>query len=81
MYLVNNTADGNTTITIRDPSTGKRCVLPTYSRGKAPSVAKRATVVEVPDEEQPPIKMGDTASGLSQNLNFIISDKRLRRQV
>ncbi|KAJ6566276.1 hypothetical protein B0H19DRAFT_914782, partial [Mycena capillaripes] len=45
--VVNNTADGKTTITIRDPSTGKRCVLPTYSRGKTPSLAKRATVEEV----------------------------------
>jgi hypothetical protein len=53
---VQNASDGSQTITLKDPNTGKRCSMPTHSRGKhhESKNPKRATVESVPDEEDRP---------------------------
>ncbi|KAJ7473486.1 hypothetical protein FB451DRAFT_1175121 [Mycena latifolia] len=56
---VQNNLDGTQTLTIRDPNTKKRCTMPTHARGtfstltqpKRTSSLKKATVEEVPDED------------------------------
>jgi len=39
--LVKNEKDGSQTLTLTDPNTGERCVVPTYERGKPPEILKR----------------------------------------
>lgn len=39
--IVHNSADGGQTITIKDPNTGRRSTLPTYTRGSDPMISKR----------------------------------------
>ena len=39
--VVANSADGGQTITIKDPNTGRRSTIPTYTRGSDPAIAQR----------------------------------------
>ena len=57
---VQNHSDGTQTMTLRDPNTGRRCMLPSHPRSKKPTsettpsvpqTQRRATVESVPDEE------------------------------
>lgn len=45
--VVHNYADGGQTVVVTDPNTKKRCVLPTYERGRPPSIMQSS-----PAEEQ-----------------------------
>ncbi|KAF9003208.1 hypothetical protein BDQ17DRAFT_1242178 [Cyathus striatus] len=38
---VKNYIDGAQSVTIKDPNTGERCVIPTYARGEQPTIMKR----------------------------------------
>ena len=38
---IKNTKDGGQTITIKDPNTLRRAVIPTYARGKGPSLVEK----------------------------------------
>ena len=51
---IQNSTDGSQTITIKDPNSGRRCTMPTYTRDapEGSTGTKRATVEEVPDEEE-----------------------------
>lgn len=37
-----NTSDGNQTLTLRDPNTGKRATIPTFAKGKPPTHIQKA---------------------------------------
>lgn len=39
--LVKNEKDGSQCLTLTDPTTGERCVMPTYERGRPPEILKR----------------------------------------
>jgi hypothetical protein len=41
--VVVNSTDGGQTVTITDPNTGKRAMLPTFDRGKPPNILKMQT--------------------------------------
>ncbi|KXN92376.1 hypothetical protein AN958_08095 [Leucoagaricus sp. SymC.cos] len=41
---VQNTTDGSQTLILTDPNTGKRAVVPTYPKGQAPRIMKKAQV-------------------------------------
>ncbi|KAJ7710344.1 hypothetical protein B0H17DRAFT_1223358 [Mycena rosella] len=51
---VQNHPDGSQTLTMKDPNTGKHCMMPTHPRGKPShsSGSRKATVESVPDEEE-----------------------------
>ena len=61
---VQNSSDGSQTITLKDPNTGKRCTMPTHSRGKHEDnrPPKKATVESVPDEDDPPATTADSTT-------------------
>lgn len=39
--LIKNDRDGGQTITITDPSSGRRCTMPTFARGSVPKILKK----------------------------------------
>jgi hypothetical protein len=41
--VVVNSTDGGQTVTITDPNSGKRAMLPTFDRGKPPNILKMQT--------------------------------------
>ena len=45
--VVINSTDGGQTVTITDPNSGKRAMLPTFDRGKPPNILKMQTEEEV----------------------------------
>lgn len=57
--MITNSIDGSQTLTIRDPNSKRRATLPTHARGTItmatqPKVSpQRATMEEVPDEDEP----------------------------
>jgi hypothetical protein len=40
--VIHNTRDGGQTVVITDPNSQRRCTLPTYERGKPPTLLQRA---------------------------------------
>lgn len=63
--VIHNSRDGSQTLTLKDPNTGKRCSVPTHPRGKHidSKGPERATVEEVPDEDDRQEKTADSTSG------------------
>jgi len=45
--VVVNSTDRGQTVTITDPNSGRRAMLPTFDRGKPPSILKMHTEAEV----------------------------------
>jgi len=45
--VVVNSTDGGQTVTITDPNSGRRVMLPTFDRGKPPSILKMETEAEM----------------------------------
>jgi hypothetical protein len=63
---ISNRADGSQTITLRDPNTGRRCVLPTRARGTFTSVATRPSIASSGDPPPQPDVPKQSASTQSK---------------
>lgn len=60
---INNNRDETQTVTLKDPNTGRRCMMTTYPRGKDSEHSRKpkATVESVPDEDDRPTQTADPA--------------------